>query len=439
MAARLRNWAGDVRWRPARIDRPGSQEELVACVRRSAMPIRVMGAGHSFSALCATDHQTIHLDRLSGLLSVDRDREEATVRAGTRLRDLGPLLARRGLAVENQGDIDTQSLGGVLATGTHGTGTRLGCIASQVLELTLVTGSGDTLILSRQRDERLFRAAAVSLGALGILSQVRLKLRPAYRLSEVRRRVPLDQCLADNAATAARHRHFEFFWFPYADLALTKTLDLAPAAERPPDRTRSFLTNLLLENFAFWLTCQTSRLRPAWTPAINAFCSRTLDESEYLGPPHRIFPSPRLVRFHEMEYAVPAENGPDCLRELREFIVRRRLPVSFPIEYRYVGQDDLFLSPFFGRDSATLSLNVFHPNSYREYFDGAEAIFHNHAGRPHWGKKHTAGPAYLRRLYPHWDDFQMIREELDPGGRFLNPYLRGLFLGLDGTPSGHPA
>ncbi len=427
MASRLRNWAGDVSWRPARIDRPGSQEELVACVRRSAMPIRVLGAGHSFTALCATDHLTIQLDRLSGLLSLDREQKEATVWAGTRLRDLGPLLARQGFAVENQGDVDTQSLGGVLATATHGTGTRLGCIASQVLELTLVTASGDSLNLSRQHDERRFRAAAVSLGGLGIVSRVRLKLCPAYRLSEVRRRAPLDECLANVAASAARHRHFEFFWFPYSDLALTKTLDLVPAEENPPNRSRLFLTNLLLENFAFWLTCQTSRLCPAWTPAINAFCSRTLDESEYLGPPHRIFPTPRLVRFHEMEYAVPAERGPDCLRELREFIVRRKLPVSFPIEYRYVGEDDLFLSPFFKRDSATLSINVFHPSSYREYFDGAEAIFQNHAGRPHWGKKHNAGPTYLRRLYPHWDDFLQVREELDPGGRFLNPHLRGLF------------
>jgi FAD-linked oxidoreductase len=428
MAARLRNWAGDVRWRPARIDRPGSQEELVACVRRSTMPIRVLGAGHSFTALCATDHQTIRLDRLNGLVSLDREPKEATVWAGTRLRELGPLLARQGLAIENQGDIDTQSLGGVLATGTHGTGARLGCISSQVLELTLVTGAGDSVTLSRRHGERLFRAAAVSLGSLGILSQVRLKVCPVYRLSEVRRRVPLDECLARVAASAARHRHFEFFWFPYSDLALTKTLDRVPAEENPPNRFRPFLTNLLLENLAFWLTCQGSRLRPAWTPAINALCARTLDEAEYLGPPHRIFPSPRLVRFHEMEYAVPADRGPDCVRELREFIVRRRLPVSFPIEYRYVREDDFFLSPFFKRDSATLSINVFHPNSYREYFDGAEAIFQNHAGRPHWGKKHNAGPAYLRRVYPHWDDFLHIREELDPGERFLNPHLRELFL-----------
>lgn len=428
MATRLRNWAGDVRWRPARIDRPGSHEELVACVRRSTMPIRALGAGHSFAPLCATDHQTIQLGRKNPLLSLDREQKAATVWAGTLLRDLGPLLAGQGFALENQGDVDTQSLGGALATGTHGTGARLGCIASQVLELTLVTASGDSLTLSRHSDQRRFRAAAVSLGALGILSQVRLKICPAYRLSEVRRRMPLEECLAGVAAAASRHRHFEFFWFPYSDLALTKALDPVPAAEDAPNRSRSFLTQLLLENAAFWLACQASRLRPAWTPAINAFCSRTLDESDYLGPPHRIFPTPRLVRFHEMEYAVPAERGPDCLRELREFIHRRRLPVSFPIEYRYVGQDDLFLSPFFQRDSATLSLNVFHPAGYREYFQGAEAIFRNHAGRPHWGKKHNAGPASLRRLYPHWDDFLQIREELDPQARFLNPPLRKLLL-----------
>ena len=427
MAARLRNWAGDVRWRPERLDRPESEEELVASVRSSARPIRVMGAGHSFNALCATAHQTILLDKLSGLLSVDREQNVATVRAGTRLRALGPLLAREGFAVENLGDVDTQTLGGALATGTHGTGMRLGCIATQVAELTLITASGERLTLSRQKDEKRFRAAAVSLGALGIVSQVRLKVCPAYRLSEVRRRIPLEECLASVAASASLHRHFEFFWFPYSDLVLTKTLDQVSAGEDPPSRPRSFLTNLLLENVAFWLACQTSRVVPAWTPAINAFCARAMDESESLGPPHRIFPTPRLVRFHEMEYAVPAERGPDCVRELRELILRRKLPVSFPIEYRYVGQDDLFLSPFFGRDSATISVMVFHPATYRAYFEGAEAIFRNHSGRPHWGKKHNAGPTWLRRVYPSWDEFLEVREELDPTGRFLNPHLRGLF------------
>jgi FAD-linked oxidoreductase len=428
MPAELHNWTGDVRWRPAAIARPTSQEELQAVVRAGTTPIRVMGAGHSFSPLCATDQQTVQLDGLQGLITLDRARKETTVWAGTRLRDLGPLLHAEGFAIENQGDVDAQSLGGVLATATHGTGKRLGCVATQVLELTLVTASGETLTLNRARDDRRFRAAAVSLGSLGIVSQVRLKLLPAYRLRELRRRIPLDECLASAAASAAGHRHFDLYWFPHSELALAKTANLVPAGDPAPDSPRSALINLFLENYAFWVTCQASRLRPTWTGAINRFCARTLDESEYVGPPHRIFPTPRLVRFHEMEYAVPAERGPDCLRELRAFIAERKLPVSFPIEYRYVAGDDLFLSPFYERDSATISVHVFHPNSYRDYFAGAEAIFANHGGRPHWGKKHSLGSRQLQRLYPRWDEFQEIRQQLDPTGRFLNPYLRKLFL-----------
>jgi FAD-linked oxidoreductase len=433
VSARLRNWTGDLRWRPARLDRPASEAEVVAAVRASDLPIRVMGAGHSFSPVATTEQHALRLDGLRGLVSVDRERQEASVWAGTRLADLGPLLAAEGLALENQGDIDVQSLAGVISTGTHGTGTRLGCMATQVRGLTLVTAAGETLELDRDRDGPRFLAAAVSLGTMGVLTRVRLRLRPAYRLTDVRRTMPLEECLDSIEATAARHRHYELFWFPYSDLALTKTLDLVPEGAPAKDRARSPLLNLLLDNGGFWLSCQAARLLPRLTPALNRLCARTVDEAEYLGPAHEIFPTPRLVRFHEMEYAVPAAQGPDCLREIRALLLRRRLPISFPIEYRYVAADDLYLSPFYQRDSVTLSVHVFAPGDPRPYFEAVEAIFQNHAGRPHWGKKHTARPAYLRRLYPRWEAFQQMRDALDPRGRFLNDHLRAVF--LDGPPA----
>ena len=432
MSEWLRNWTGDLRWRPARIERPNTHDELVAAVRNTDMPIRVLGAGHSFAPLAATDQLALQLDGLRGLELVDSERREVTVLAGTRLGDLGARLAEHGLAIENQGDIDTQSLAGAMSTATHGTGARLGCIASQALALTLVTATGDTLVLTRDQDCARLQAAAVSLGCLGVISQVRLRVCAAYRLRDVRRTLPLDQCLAQLDATTAAHRHFEFFWFPYSNLALTKTLDIVEGESSGLGKPRGWLTSMLLDNLGLWLSCQACRVAPRWTPALNRFCAHALDESEYLGPAHRIFPTPRLVRFHEVEYAVPAARGPDCLREIRTFITDRKLPVSFPIEYRLVAGDDLFLSPFYERDSATISVNMFHPVTYRELFDGVEAIFQNHAGRPHWGKMHSARPAYLRRLYPHWDDFLRIREELDPTGRFLNAHLRSVLLGQTG-------
>jgi FAD-linked oxidoreductase len=426
---RFRNWAGDVRWRPTRIDRPRSEDDLAAAVRASQLPIRVLGAGHSFTPLAATDQVTVQLDDLAGLVAVDRQRQQATIRAGTRLRELGPLLAAEGLALENQGDVDAQSLGGVLATATHGTGIGLGCIASRALGLDLVLASGDTLTLERDRDGPRFLGAVVALGCLGVVTRVRMQLRPAYRLHEVRRTIPLDRCLAELPRLAAEHRHFEFLWFPHTDLALTKTLDLVADASDPEgqrDRLRSWLADVAVDNAGFWLVCQAARVFPSRTPALNRFCARTSGQGSWRGPAHRIFPSPRLVRFQEMEYALPAERGPDCLREIRERLDRERMPVTFPLEYRHVAADDLWLSPFHGRDSATISVHMYRGQDHRPLFQAVEAIFQNHAGRPHWGKKHTAGPAYLRRLYPHWDTFQTLRRELDPAGRFLNPAVRQL-------------
>jgi len=424
----LRNWAGDLRWSPALLDRPSTQDELIAAVRRTDMPLRVLGAGHSFTPLAVTGGHAIQLDGLSGLVSVDTVRHEATVWAGTRLRDLGPLLAERGLALENQGDIDSQAVAGALCTATHGTGARLGCISSQVLGMTLTTATGETLVLDRDRDGDRFLAAAVSLGCLGVIAQVRIKVRAAYRLRDVRRTLPLDECLARIEELSAAHRHFEFFWFPYSRWALTKTLDIVDEDAGGGDRMRSWLASMAVENLGLWLVCQTGRAMPRWIPALNRLCSRVLDEPEHAGPSHRIFPTPRHVRFHEVEYAVPAARGPDCLREIRSFIEGRRLPVGFPLEYRLVAKDDLLLSPFHGRDSATISVMMFHPVAYRELFDGVEAIFRNHAGRPHWGKMHRARASSLRALYPRWDEFLKVREELDPEGRFLNPYLRDLLL-----------
>src|SRR5262245_17860441 len=239
MSEWLRNWAGDLRWRPARIERPSTHDELVAAVRSTDLPVRVLGAGHSFAPLAPTDQLALQLDGLRGLELVDPERREVTVLAGTRLGDLGARLAEQGLAVENLGDIDTQSLAGALSTATHGTGARLGCIASQVRALTLVTATGDNLVLTRDQDGPRFQAAAVSLGCLGVISRVRIDVRAAYVLRDVRRTLPLDQCLAQLDATTAAHRHFEFFWFPYSDLALTKTLDMEEGESGRPGTARA--------------------------------------------------------------------------------------------------------------------------------------------------------------------------------------------------------
>jgi FAD-linked oxidoreductase len=425
-----RNWSGLVEARPAGFHRPGSLEALRRVVREATArghTVRPVGQGHSFTPLCASEQVMVSLERLQGVESVDTAARVATAWAGTRLKELGEALARLGLAMENLGDINHQSIAGAVSTGTHGTGAALGSLSTQVVGLTLVTAEGEVVECSPEQEPELFQAARLSLGALGVVAQVRLRLVPAYRLRLVRRSLSLEECLAHLEQARTRHRHYEFFWFPHSDQVQTKEMDVTEAPAR--SRSRAWLEELVVENALFLLANETCRLRPELCASVSRLSGRLASKGEAVGPSHTVFATSRLVRFQEMEYAVPVERGAACLRELVEFIRRQQVPVYFPLEYRFVKGDDIPLSPMYGRDSALIAVHQYQGMEWRSYFEGAEAIFRNHGGRPHWGKHHWQTAATLRPLYPRWEHFQQVRERLDPHGRFLNPYLRRLLLG----------
>lgn len=425
-----RNWSGGVVAHPSGFLQPESVDALKAALRDASAQsrtVRVVGSGHSFPPLCATDETMVSLEALRGLESVDERTREAVVWAGTNLRELGALLASHGLAMENLGDINKQSLGGALGTGTHGTGVGLGILSTQAAAMTLVTASGDEVTCSEDASPELLQAARVSLGALGVVTRVKLRLLPAYRLRLTRRNLGLEECLAGLDEARARHRHYEFFWFPHSDRVMTKAMDLTDETPHGVGVGRWF-SEMVMENAVFGAVSRACRMHPAWCAPVSRLSAKLASEGVLAGQSHTLFATPRLVRFQEMEYAVPVERGPDCLRELSEYIMREQLPVHFPVEYRFVRGDDVFLSPAHGGDRAFIAVHQYRGMPLEPYFSGAEAIFRNHGGRPHWGKLHTQTAETLKHLYPRWDDFQRVREQLDPEGRFLNPYLRRLFL-----------
>ncbi|MBF5045828.1 FAD-binding protein [Aggregicoccus sp. 17bor-14] len=429
-----RNWSGSVVAHPAEVHRPDSLEALQQVVRGAAargLCVRVAGSGHSFTPLVATDAVLLSLERLTGLERVDRERCEATVWAGTPLHVLGRLLAAEGLAMENLGDIDRQSLAGALSTGTHGTGLGFGSLSTQVVGLTLVTAQGELVECSGQERPELFKAAAVSLGSLGVIARVRLRLVPAFRLQCARRTESLERCLDTLLETARAHRHFEFFWFPHTDRVSVKALDVTEAPARGHGVGHR-VKDLVLENAAFWLLSEAVRRKPARAAGASRLCARLAAEDRSVGASHRVFATPRHVRFQEMEYALPLEAGPAALRELSELVLRERVPVHFPVEFRLVKGDDLWLSPMHGRDSALVAVHQYRGMPYGDYFEQAEALLRRHGGRPHWGKLHTLEAHSLAPLYPRWEDFQRVRRELDPAGTFLNAHLRRLFGTLSG-------
>ena len=420
------NWSESVSCNPAATASPRSVDELVQLVAdcgRSGRRLRVAGSGHSFTPLVASDDLLVSLKNLTGLdESVGPARDRATALAGTRLKELGQALFDHSLAMENLGDIDEQSLAGAISTGTHGTGTRFGSIATQVIALDLVTADGSVVECSEESNRDLFKAAQVSLGALGVLARVTLRVLPSYRLRRQSRRALLDDCLSNLEKYKHENRNFEFFWFPYSSYCQIKFLN---QTTEPPTRINRW--SRVLENRVFLGLSEWCRLMPGMCRSISRFSAWSIPSVTEVNYSQLVYPTPRLVRFQEMEYNLPAEHFADAIREIRECIQRNKFDVHFPIECRFVHADDIWLSPATGRDSCYIAVHMYRGMPYQKYFAAIEEIFQQHEGRPHWGKLHTMNAGRLAAAYPRWEDFKRLREQTDPKGIFLNPYLETLF------------
>ncbi|HEY4450446.1 MAG TPA: D-arabinono-1,4-lactone oxidase [Solirubrobacteraceae bacterium] len=420
-----RNWAGDEACTPAAIAHPASSEELTVAIEGAAqagLRVRVAGAGHSFSDIACTDGLLLKLDRMAEVIDVERSSGLVRVQGGITIRALNRRLSAHGLALENLGDIDAQSIAGAIATATHGTGARLGNIPSQVRALTLMLADGSVLECSAERDRELFRAARVGLGALGVITEVTLQCVPAFTLRGVDAPASLARTLERFEELALGNDHFEFYAFPHADTALTRTNNRTDETPRPRSRASAHLNDVLLTNHAFGLVCRLGRRRPQRIPQLNRLVTRVAARSERLESSAAIFASPRLVRFTEMEYALAREHTPQAVTRVLEMIPRRGFAVPFPIEVRTVAGDDALLSPSGARASGYVAVHMFEGMAWEPYFRAVEEIMLELGGRPHWGKRHFQSAADLRPRYPEWDRFQAIRARLDPDGRFANAW-----------------
>ncbi len=432
-----RNWAGDQRSRPLAIEHPATVQELAEALDRAASlnrPVRVAGAGHSFSDIARTDGVLLKLDRMTEVLDLDRSSGLVRVQAGITIHALNRHLAEHGLALENLGDIDVQSIAGAISTATHGTGARLRNIPSQVVALTLVLADGSVLECSPESDPEVFRAARVGLGALGVVAEVTLRCVPAFRLEGVDRPAPLEQTLERFEELVLANDHFEFFVFPHTHTALTRTNNRTEQPARPRGRASAYANDVLLTNHAFGLLCRLGRRVPAQIPRINRLVTRLAGTSRRLDRSDLIFASPRLVRFTEMEYSLPRERTTEAVRRVMELIPREGFAVPFPIEVRTVAGDDAMLSTAHGRDSGFVAVHMFEGMAWEPYFRAVEAVMYELGGRPHWGKRHFQSAATLRERYPEWDRFQAVRRRLDPQGRFANAWTERVLGPVSRTP-----
>ncbi len=421
-----RNWGGNQRADPVAVDEPRSLLEVVEAVQgasRAGQTMKVAASGHSFSDVACTSGRMMHIGALDRLVAIDREALTATVEAGIPLWRLNEELARRGLALSNLGDIDRQTVAGATSTGTHGTGIRYGSIAAAIIGLELVTAAGDVVRCSATEEPEVFASARVGLGVLGVVTQVTLQCEPLFKLHSVVEPMPWADFLGGWDAILDANDHVDCYWFPHTDVCSVKASNRTDAPIRAKRGYKKWKREIWYGNVQHGLDVARGRRHPDRIPEIareNVAGFRR--GGERVDWSYRVFCTRRLVRFVEMEYAIPRAAMADGLRGIRELIEREGLLVDIPVEIRGIGADDIPLSMAAGRETCYLAVHLSRGMPFERYFHGVEAVMDGLGGRPHWGKMHFQTAATLAPRYPEWSRFAAVRRQLDPDGTFRNEF-----------------
>ncbi len=429
MSKNWKNWAETVNIQVEDILKPSSEEEMRMIIQQANQnkkTIRMVGNGHSFSDLIKTNSLLVSMDNWSGLLDVDSKNKIARIKSGSNIKTVGEWLFDNGLAQENLGDIDVQSIAGAFSTGTHGTGISFGTLSTQIKQLTFINGLGQKITCSEEENKEIFKAAQVSLGALGMITEYEIQCQEKYVLELKNIKGNLYNCLENLEKYKSENRNFEFYYFPFTDIVQMKFSNITDK-EAKSGGIGQYLNDIILENGALKVVSEISRIFPSQSRRVSKLCGALVGESQRCTWSHQVFATARWVKFTEMEYNIPTEHFSDCLLEIKEKIEAEHYDLHFPIECRFVKQDDIYLSPAYQRDSAYIAVHMYKGMPHEKYFNDIENIFKKYNGRPHWGKMHTRTANDLKELYPKWNDFLKIRKEMDPNGIFLNPHLKELF------------
>jgi FAD-linked oxidoreductase len=424
-----RNWAGNQTARPETVLDPTSGAEAAGMVRSAhadGRAVRVTGSGHSFTGAAVANDVLMRLDGLSGILEIDRTKMTARVGAGTPLWRLNELLHAEGLALANLGDIAYQTVAGAVSTGTHGTGLALGGLAAQIRGLTIIDGRGRVHECRPGENEEILDVARVAVGALGVITEVTLAVVPSFLLHATEMPMRVDAVLGGIDELVHSNDHFEFFWVPHTGWALTKRNNRTDREREPLPRVRGWIETTFMENVAFGAVCRLGRMVPSAIPRL-AKALPSSGERSYVDHSHRVFVSPRLVHFYEMEQAVPIEAMPSALNAVRSMVERKGYMLNFPVEVRFTAADDIPLSTAHGRTSAYIAVHVYRGMEHEPFMRDVEDIMRDHGGRPHWGKLHWRDADELSRLYPRWGEFIAARDRLDPDRTFRNDYVTRVF------------
>lgn len=416
------NWARTVHSTPLGVAAPQDEAALQALVARAAAEgrrLRVPGSGHSWSAAAAPDDLWVRLDGLPQGVTVDGDQVE--VRGPVLLSALCRVLAGQGRMLPNLGTITAQTVVGATATGTHGTGLGLPILSAGVSAMRLIDGRGQVAAL--EADSPDLPTARVHLGALGIVTALRLHTTPHRRLHERLASYPLAAVLERLDDWLRQHQHLRLWWLPHAEVVQVYTADPSDAADTGPNAMAVRMDRWGLQQPLFALLLAIGKLLPALVPTIHRVAQATsFPPRQRVESQLNVLTMPVPPRHDEVEVSVDAAQVKDGLRAWWDLAHRQPHAPDFVQEVRFVAADDCALSPAHGRTSAYLGAYCTNPRTAAPYFADFMALGRDLGGRPHWGKGFDHSARELRPLYPHWDRFQALRRRLDPAGVFRGPW-----------------
>ena len=419
---RWTNWSGVQTSTPKQIAVPKTTDELAEIVRQAKGAVRPVGSGHSFTALVPSEDTIVDVSRFSGITSHDAEAQTVTVGAGSRLRSVARDLDKLGLAFANMPDVDVQTMAGSFNTATHGAGLSLKAIHDYTIGFKMVTAVGDVKSVTKASDPELFSAGLVSLGALGVITEYTLKVEKAFKLNKRVVVEPLEDVLDKMLDMAKNHLVYEFFYLPSTGYAVSLISDVTDAPIRKSESDED-------ENQILW-DLKKARDMFGWAPSVRRkLVASALPKGEIenqVDKSWRLLSTARPIKFNEMEYHVPIEHADVVLREVLKRLDARK-DVFFPVEVRFVAQDDAWLSPFSQGPAISIALHALAGENFDYLFEEFEPFYKQYNGRPHWGKLHGLKRNDLAALYPKFPDFEAVRESLDPTGKFLNPHLRDVF------------
>ena len=422
---RWSNWAGNQQTGSVLVSRPQTESELQQVVQNaqtSGRRVKVVGSGHSFTAIAVAEEVLVDLSKYDEILAIDKINQTVTVQSGIQLSKLNQALYENSLAMQNLGDIAYQTIAGAISTSTHGTGAKFTGIANQVVALRVVLADSSIVECSANVNAELFSCARVGLGAIGLISTVTLKVVPAFNLAVIEEPMRLDEVLQNLDLHVDSNDHFEFFWVPHTGWALTKRNNRNNLPIEPMSKMSHWYSKTLMENYAFGAVCMLGKARPSLIPKL-AKALPSSGRNEYSDASHKVFASKRIIKFYEMEYAIPREACAEALNRVRRMVTDSGFFLNFPVEVRFTAPDEIPLSTASNRESAYIAVHIYKGMNHVPYFKEVESIMNSYQGRPHWGKLHFQSAATLASRYPQWDVFQAVRNQVDPKRMFSNQYL----------------